>query len=43
MPKNPYSGLPAERFWRNLLGAVERTSYRYDRDPRVAAECRPVD
>lgn len=32
--------LTAERFWRNLTGAVERTSYRYDRDPRIAAECR---
>ncbi len=34
--------LTAERFWRNLTGAVERTAYRYDRDPRVAQDCRPV-
>jgi arabinofuranosyltransferase len=35
--------LTAERFWRNLTGAVERTAYRYDRDPRVAQDCRPVE
>lgn len=32
--------LTPERFWRNLTGAVERTAYRYDRDPLVAANCR---
>lgn len=32
--------LTPERFWRNLTGAVERTAYRYDRDPLVAATCR---
>ncbi|WP_308257444.1 hypothetical protein [Pseudonocardia lacus] len=31
--------LTAERFWRNLTGAWERTSYRYDREPTVAATC----
>jgi arabinofuranosyltransferase len=35
--------LTAERFWRNLTGAVERTAYRYDRDPRIAAGCRPAE
>jgi arabinofuranosyltransferase len=34
--------LTLDRFWRNLTGAVERTAYRYDRDPRVAATCRPA-
>lgn len=32
--------LTLDRFWRNLVGAPERTGYRYDRDPRIAAECR---
>jgi arabinofuranosyltransferase len=31
--------LTAQRFWDNLTGAWERTSYRYARDPRVAADC----
>lgn len=34
--------LTLDRLVRNLTGAVERTAYRYDRDPRVAAECRPI-
>ena len=32
--------LTIERFWANLVGAVERTSYRYPRDAREAADCR---
>jgi arabinofuranosyltransferase len=28
------------RFWANLTGAAERTSYRYPRDPFEAADCR---
>ncbi|WP_252441550.1 arabinofuranosyltransferase [Pseudonocardia humida] len=35
--------LTAERFWQNLTGAWERTSYRYDRDPTVAATCAPAE
>jgi arabinofuranosyltransferase len=31
--------LTAQRFWQNLVGAWERTSYRYDREPSVAATC----
>jgi arabinofuranosyltransferase len=31
--------LTAERFWANLTGAWERTSYRYSRDPYEAAQC----
>jgi arabinofuranosyltransferase len=31
--------LTADRFWHNLIGAWDRTSYRYDRDPTVAATC----
>jgi arabinofuranosyltransferase len=31
--------LTAERFWANLVGSVERTGYRYDRDPVLAARC----
>jgi arabinofuranosyltransferase len=34
--------LTVERFWANLTGAVERTTYRYSRDPREAATCGPV-
>lgn len=32
--------LTAGRFWANLTGAWERTSYRYPRDPQAAADCR---
>jgi arabinofuranosyltransferase len=32
--------LTIERFWANLVGAAERTSYRYPRDAREAADCR---
>ncbi|MEJ2890767.1 hypothetical protein [Actinomycetospora aeridis] len=32
--------LTFDRFWDNLAGAVERTSYRYPRDPLEAADCR---
>ncbi|GAA1191988.1 terminal beta-(1-_2)-arabinofuranosyltransferase [Pseudonocardia alaniniphila] len=35
--------LTAQRFWDNLTGAWERTSYRYPRDPRAAAECRVAE
>ncbi|WP_433557479.1 hypothetical protein ACQPWY_00565 [Pseudonocardia xinjiangensis] len=35
--------LTAQRFWDNLTGAWERTSYRYPRDPRAAADCRPAE
>jgi arabinofuranosyltransferase len=35
--------LTAQRFWDNLSGAWERTSYRYSRDPRAAAECRVAE
>lgn len=35
--------LTLDRFVRNVTGALERTSYRYDRDPRVAAQCLPVE
>jgi arabinofuranosyltransferase len=28
------------RFWANLTGAVERTSYRYPHEPALAADCR---
>ena len=31
--------LTAQRFWDNLIGAWERTSFRYPRDPREAARC----
>lgn len=31
--------LTVERFWANLTGAVDRTGYRYDRDPVLAARC----
>jgi arabinofuranosyltransferase len=34
--------LTPDRFWRNLLGAWDRTGYRYDRDPLVAATCAPA-
>ena len=32
--------MTAERFWRNLVGAWDRTQYRYPRDPLLAADCR---
>jgi arabinofuranosyltransferase len=35
--------LTVERFWDNLVGAWERTSYRYPRDPREAADCRTAE
>jgi arabinofuranosyltransferase len=35
--------LTALRFWHNLTGAWERTSYRYPRDPRAAAGCRTAE
>ncbi|MCY7343952.1 MAG: hypothetical protein LH603_19485 [Pseudonocardia sp.] len=35
--------LTPERFWRNLAGSWERTSYRYPREPGAAADCRTAD
>lgn len=32
--------LTPERFWRNLTGAWDRTTYRYPREPGAAADCR---
>ncbi|MFG1645504.1 hypothetical protein ACGFMK_34920 [Amycolatopsis sp. NPDC049252] len=31
--------LTPERFWRNLIHAVGRSSLRYDHDPRQAYRC----
>jgi arabinofuranosyltransferase len=31
--------LTVDRFWRNLVGAWDRTAYRYPRDPAEAAGC----
>jgi arabinofuranosyltransferase len=35
--------LTAQRFWDNLTGAWERTTYRYPHDPREAAGCTAVE
>jgi arabinofuranosyltransferase len=34
--------LTADRFWRNLVGAWDRTGYRYSREPVEAATCAPA-
>jgi arabinofuranosyltransferase len=34
--------LTADRFWRNLVGAWDRTGYRYSREPAEAATCAPA-
>jgi arabinofuranosyltransferase len=34
--------LTVDRFWRNLLGAWDRTGYRYSREPAEAATCAPA-